>query len=257
MARVRPPMGRLTVAQAVVLDELAQRFGNGTIEITSRGNLQVRGLSVATHPGFVDGVCAAGLGLRDPAGERRRRLVVAPFADDAAVERLERALVDNDVLDALPAKFVFRFDDGPVSIAAMGADVVVTAGMAVRDVIAAAFSGGERVAGAGGSALVGRLREVDALAVAPRFGVFGAGELAALAARCGGAALRVTPFRSVMVAGVDQDFADGLGMITDPSDPWLRVAACVGAPRCSSGMGPARMWPGVICICCPTRACCM
>ena len=240
LARVRPPLGRLSVAQALALDGLAQTCGNGIIEITSRGNLQVRGLSAATHGAFVDGVCAAGLGLRDPVRERRRRLVVAPFADEALVARLERALVETDLLDGLPAKFVFRVDDGPVSIAAMGADVVVTAGMAAREVIAAGLAGGCKVAGSGDLGPAGRVAGIDAVSVAPRFGVFGAGELGALARRTGGAALRVTPFRSVIVAGVDDEFADGLGMIADPADPWLRVAACAGAPRCSSGVGPAR-----------------
>ena len=231
LARVRPPFGRLSVDQAVALDGLASSCGNGIIEITSRGNLQVRGLHA--HARLVDGVCAAGLGQRDPVLERRRRAMAAPFADEQLVDWVEQALMGCAAVDALPAKFVVRVDGGAVPIADVPADVGVSR---ERDEIRV-VNGGR--AGRAAPGPIGRLREIDAVAVAPRFGQFESGDLAALARRAG-AELRITPFRSVIVAGAAEDFAAGLGMITDGADPRRRVVACVGAPRCSSGVGPAR-----------------
>ena len=50
LARVHPPLGRLTGAQMRAVAEGARRHGNGHIDITARANLQVRGLTVQTAP---------------------------------------------------------------------------------------------------------------------------------------------------------------------------------------------------------------
>ncbi|WP_404404995.1 precorrin-3B synthase [Pelagibacterium halotolerans] len=44
LARFRPQGGALTPAQLAALADAAEAFGNGRIEVTARGNLQVRGL---------------------------------------------------------------------------------------------------------------------------------------------------------------------------------------------------------------------
>jgi precorrin-3B synthase len=71
--------------------------------------------------------------------------------------------------------------------------------------------------------------------------------LAQLAERFGDGELRVTPWRGVVLAGVPATHASALGvqaraagLITDPTDPLLRVVACVGAPACQSGHGETR-----------------
>ena len=45
--RVRAPNGRLEPDQARRIAELARRHGNGLIDLTSRANLQLRGLDDA------------------------------------------------------------------------------------------------------------------------------------------------------------------------------------------------------------------
>jgi sulfite reductase (ferredoxin) len=45
MVRARIPAGRLTAAQYLVLDELADRFGNGTLRITTRQTFQFHGVA--------------------------------------------------------------------------------------------------------------------------------------------------------------------------------------------------------------------
>ena len=59
--------------------------------------------------------------------------------------------------------------------------------------------------------------------------------------------LRLTPWRSILVPGVDLEISDRLlseaaaaGFIVSYDDPRLAVVACPGAPECASGAGPVR-----------------
>lgn len=52
LARVRVAGGRLTPQQLSALASLAQDHGNGLVEVTARGNLQVRGLRADSAPVF-------------------------------------------------------------------------------------------------------------------------------------------------------------------------------------------------------------
>lgn len=68
------------------------------------------------------------------------------------------------------------------------------------------------------------------------FGQMQAETLAALS-RLG--ALRVTPWRMLLIEGATQ--APALpGVITDPTSPLLRVIACTGAPGCTQALQPTR-----------------
>ncbi|PZQ51398.1 MAG: precorrin-3B synthase [Rhodovulum sulfidophilum] len=69
------------------------------------------------------------------------------------------------------------------------------------------------------------------------FGALDAETLAALAET--GAELRLTPWRMLLAVGLDAAPAIP-GLVTDPADPLLRVAACVGAPACPSGFAATR-----------------
>ncbi|MCK1739681.1 precorrin-3B synthase [Bradyrhizobium sp. 139] len=115
VVRVRPFGGRLEATQAAGLAELAERFGNGLIDVTSRANLQIRGVSEQGHRPLLDGL--ARLRLLDPdiGVEARRNILVTPFwslgdETQALAAELEEALADS-ALD-LPTKFGFAIDDG-------------------------------------------------------------------------------------------------------------------------------------------------
>jgi precorrin-3B synthase len=74
--------------------------------------------------------------------------------------------------------------------------------------------------------------------VAAPFGRLRASQLAALASETG---LRLTPWRALLIPGPEDpvalaEAASRLGLIVDPADPILRVAACPGAPACSSAL---------------------
>ncbi len=49
VVRIRPPGGRPGRAQAQAIADAAQTHGNGVIELTGRANLQLRGVTPATH----------------------------------------------------------------------------------------------------------------------------------------------------------------------------------------------------------------
>ncbi|TWB88339.1 precorrin-3B synthase [Bradyrhizobium macuxiense] len=115
VVRVRPRGGRLDARQAAGIADLAARYGNGLIDLTSRANLQIRGVSDESYPPLIDGL--AGLGLLDADSniEAQRNILVTPFWTDAddthsLAAELERALAST-ALD-LPTKFGFAIDDG-------------------------------------------------------------------------------------------------------------------------------------------------
>ncbi|WP_298887242.1 precorrin-3B synthase [uncultured Bradyrhizobium sp.] len=115
VVRVRPFGGRLDAAQMSGLAHLAERHGNGLIDVTSRANLQIRGVSEASHRPLLDGL--AQLALLDPDAdtESRRNILVTPFWRDgdetqALAAELEEALADSAL--ELPTKFGFAIDDG-------------------------------------------------------------------------------------------------------------------------------------------------
>jgi precorrin-3B synthase len=115
VVRVRPFGGRLDAAQIAGLAHLAERHGNGLIDVTSRANLQIRGVSETSHRLLLDGL--AQLGLLDPDldTESRRNILVTPFWRDddetqSLAAELEEALADSRL--ELPAKFGFAIDDG-------------------------------------------------------------------------------------------------------------------------------------------------
>lgn len=56
LARLRVAGGRLTPMQLGAIAALAREHGNGLLEITARGNLQVRGLREQSHAGFARAV---------------------------------------------------------------------------------------------------------------------------------------------------------------------------------------------------------
>lgn len=121
VVRVRPYGGRLDAMQAAELADLAERYGNGLIDATSRANLQIRGVTHQAHPALLEGLSQLKLIDRDPEAESRRNVLVTPFwgvADDTSslAAELEQALAGNAI--DLPTKFGFAVDDGEVRVLA-------------------------------------------------------------------------------------------------------------------------------------------
>jgi len=120
VVRVRPIAGRLTQDQARSIAALSAAHGNGLIDVSSRANIQLRGVTEQTHAPLIEGLRAGGLIDADIAAESRRNIVVTPFYDEgdqteALAIALSDALATATTLD-LPGKFGFAVDCGRVPV---------------------------------------------------------------------------------------------------------------------------------------------
>ncbi|WP_428512649.1 cobalamin biosynthesis protein CobG [Roseovarius sp.] len=115
VVRVRPFRGELTKAQALGLCDLSQRYGNGVIDLTSRANLQLRGVAEADHPALLAALDTLGLIDADPAIEGHRNILIPARRDAGGLaDRLyDRVLATLPDLPALPEKMGFAIDTGP------------------------------------------------------------------------------------------------------------------------------------------------
>ncbi|MCC9738206.1 nitrite reductase [Streptomyces sp. MNU89] len=152
LARIRLPGGFLTSRQAHCLASIAEDLGNGELELTSRGNVQVRELPGDCGRQLADRLRPVGL-LPSDTHERVRNVVVSPLtgldgrgcADVGGwVRELDALLCANPGAAALSGRFLFAVDDGRGDAAALGADVTI---------IATPGGGAELRTGAGGPRL--------------------------------------------------------------------------------------------------------
>ncbi|WP_267435233.1 cobalamin biosynthesis protein CobG [Sphingomonas sp. GM_Shp_1] len=115
LVRVRPPLGRLTGPQVEGLCRAAIRHGNGQIDLTSRANLQIRGVGEEGWSTLLAELQALGLVDPDPVREGRSAILIQPEwrdGDDshAIATELRARLAE---LPDLPGKVGFVVDAGP------------------------------------------------------------------------------------------------------------------------------------------------
>jgi precorrin-3B synthase len=134
LVRIRLPGGRITPAAMRATAGVASAHGSGAIDLTSRGNLQLRGMLVESLQAAGAGLVAAGLAGTDSRLDGLRSIVASPLTGhdptaivDATpvVDAIERALAAR--LDgSLPSKFLVAVDDGGAwSLGHLGADVAL------------------------------------------------------------------------------------------------------------------------------------
>ncbi|HVW41543.1 MAG TPA: precorrin-3B synthase [Amycolatopsis sp.] len=267
LARVRLPGGRVTAAQLDVLAGCADDLGAGSVHLTSRGNVQLRGLARDTGE-LVGRLSDAGL-LPAPSHERVRNFLASPLSGLAGglvdvrplVADLDAAVCARPALAGLPGRFLFALDDGRGDVAAEEPDVcwqavdeatgmLLLAGRPVRRVplagaVDALVAEALRFLEVRGAAW--RMRELPAFAdvpplprpepprglvdgamvLTPLFGVLTAADLRLL-----GTDVVVTPWRSVVVSGHRPEL---LALSSDS-----RVSACIGRPGCAKSLADVR-----------------
>ena len=135
LARVRLPGGLASGAQLRVLGRLAVELGDGRVELTARGNVQLRGLAAAAAGPLTSGLSEAGL-LPSLSHDRVRNVLASPLAGldrgldlTGIVRALDAALCGRPRLADLSGRFLFAVDDGRGDVAGLGADVLATVQM--------------------------------------------------------------------------------------------------------------------------------
>ena len=146
LARIRLPGGLIGAGQLRALARLADELGDGRVELTSRGNVQLRGLAADVAGPLTDQLAQAGL-FPSPEHDLVRNVLASPLAGldggpdlTAIVQGLDAALCARPRLAELPGRFLFAVDDGRGDVAGLGANVVarvradgaVVNGLAVR-----------------------------------------------------------------------------------------------------------------------------
>ncbi|NVN51898.1 Precorrin-3B synthase [Mycolicibacterium hippocampi] len=132
LARIRLPGGMITAAQLESVALAATDFGSSTLELTSRGNLQIRGVRDTDS---VAGLLASAGLLPSPTHERVRNIVASPLSGRSGgvcdvrgiVVALDSALQHDHRIAQLPGRFLFGIDDGRGDISGLGADAGIHA----------------------------------------------------------------------------------------------------------------------------------
>ncbi|MFE9747652.1 hypothetical protein ACFYOT_22340 [Saccharothrix saharensis] len=266
LARVRVPGGTLSAAQVDVLRTAAIELGDGVLELTSRANLQLRGLAPGAEHELGARLRDAGL-LPSMTHERMRNVVAAPLEDNQAlVDAIDAALCGVPELASLPGRFLVTVGGAVSGLAGdigLVGDALFLAGhdsgLRVADPVAAVVAAARVFGEIRGEAW--RLSEVDGgvrkitaalgvpgdariepgvTPVAP--GAHGPVVVAGVplgrwdARLLAGVPVRLTPWRSVVLpAGSDTS-----GLFTSPDSPWHGVSACTGRPGCAKSLADVR-----------------
>jgi sulfite reductase beta subunit-like hemoprotein len=256
LIRVKPFGGRLSAGMLRTLAMVAAECGNGTVELTGRGNIQLRGLTAATAKLASDALVDAGLADPDPVREARRNVIAVPPCDDTLVAAIEALLAETP---GLAPKFCVAVGNARADIQVVGSRVIPLSRIAGEG-----RGEGEESAplppglllglpfGQSDAAALLRLAELiahqpswSAKADHPRLPGDRAKESRGSSAFAEDDVdrliMRTTPWRSFYLEGTHDPapFAEA-GFITDPDDPRRAISACAGAPGCASASVPTR-----------------
>jgi precorrin-3B synthase len=137
LVRLRMTGGILDLATARAIAACAARFGNGQIDLSSRANLQLRGVRDDTLPGLTAELERLRLLDDNAEAETIRNVIASPLSglDPTALldirpitMTLEARLTRETALHLLPGKFGFAIDDGgALPLAGVSADIHFTA----------------------------------------------------------------------------------------------------------------------------------
>ncbi|WP_131741825.1 nitrite/sulfite reductase [Actinomadura roseirufa] len=155
LARVRLPGGRLTGPQFEALADAARALGDGALELTSRANVQIRGLADGAEEELAARLSAGGL-LPSAGHERVRNIAASVLTGRDAlgfldvrplVAELDAELCADPGLAELSGRFLFTVDDGRGDVAALRGDIgLLAVGADAMALLLAGADSGVRVA---------------------------------------------------------------------------------------------------------------
>ena len=121
MCRLRVPNGVLTHWQLAGVAEIAARYASGNADVTTRANLQLRGIAAADAIAVLEGLAELGLASKGSGADNIRNVTGSPTAGIDPQELLDtrpyaRAwhhhVLNDRSLSGLPRKFNVGFDGG-------------------------------------------------------------------------------------------------------------------------------------------------
>ena len=126
------PIGTIALDAFAALCAAARAYGSGIVEITARGNIQVRGLSAQSAPSFADAIAALGIAAEDGVPILCNPLAgldpAEIFDATALAAALRRALTQQSLVERLDPKVSVVVDGGaPLNVARVAADIRVRA----------------------------------------------------------------------------------------------------------------------------------
>lgn len=138
IVRLRVPGGRISPDALFRVVDAAERHGDGTVLLTKRANLQLRGIG-AVSDDLIDTVTAAGL-LPSRTHELVRNILVSPLTGllggrvdlRPVVRTLDEALLAEPELAVLGGRFLFVLDDGRGDVVGRDLDLGLVAVDATR-----------------------------------------------------------------------------------------------------------------------------
>lgn len=131
LVRLRITCGILSAAALRGIAQAGRNYGNSRFDLTSRANLQIRGVREDQLPRLIDSLDAFGLVDTEASAERLRHILVSPLAGldgrdhaHAAAKALAAMLAESGDFYALPAKFGFLVnDESALSLGSVPADI--------------------------------------------------------------------------------------------------------------------------------------
>ncbi len=127
LVRIYPILGHLSRAQIKGIAAIAERFGNGNMDLTNRGGLQLRGVARGNFEGLIEAVDRLKLLKTEPT---HSKVICSPFWKDRA--RYEKVINEVNLylskFPSLPKKFLISLDlERQASLGSIPADIKVEA----------------------------------------------------------------------------------------------------------------------------------
>ncbi len=205
------PVGTVSLAAFAVLCAVSRRHGNGVIEVTSRGNIQIRGLAERSASLFASDVAALAIAAADGVS-----ILCNPLAGLDADECIDTVTLADELRRVLGGRrFAARLraktsivieSGGALDPAKVAADIRLSAGPMGAEIMFAVAVGGDR----GGAAPLGLVAHRNVSEAVTRL-------LEVLAERG-----RHCSARDILAVAGDTPFRAALGDILSPADMEFR-----------------------------------
>jgi precorrin-3B synthase len=264
LVRIPVKAGRVRAEAAREIAALSVKYGNGHLDLSARGNLQIRGASAVTYESLR--LELANLGFKN---DFKLHIITSPLTGidpDCAANTQEIASKienswENCYNSELPEKFLIVLDGGGIfQLSYLPADAYFTVPFTaeiVNEAIAIlknAKKCAKKPANANASqpplGFMPFSENSGIVSLAATFGRIEAAELvklADIAENYGSGEIIFAPFRRIILPGIIKEkaglalqSAEETGFITKIHDARLNIHACVGSPACSSALGETR-----------------